>query len=537
MVDIKNENRIQDEGNLRPPARGMSTEREPGQVLRFIAHQGVQGDYPTNSLPALEAAFGVADCVELDLYVASRSDGKPEIVAIHPEGYFLWVSTTPMQNEKPLPMTFEQTRDLKVLGQPLIPTIDEIVDRYVARCAETGKRSELHFELKGPGTAEVVLPILQARIARGDLTYADFALTGLSYPGDRGRLAVARDLDPNVRLVFVARGGDYGVDGFNGLDEAIEFAKGIGADTFTVARRGLPFEDIAKIRDAGFKVGTFHCRTSDEAEAAVSLGAEYVAADLFRGASILSYPGARVGGCPLYRELDSLGFFHTRDWIWEIGWEAERSRAAAVKVQQMPQHPSAELTDLGGLSLGADGETILRWAEKGRVTGEWLDFSAVPVSGKFIQSGTGSDAPAATWRSLLSTDAVVSETQRVVSALGLDGALAAFVESLQKSSLDFRTIVLIAEREPNSESAEDCAVHEVTRQVLTRYGRLVGTAAFTALRPRHGERECYTVAIEAPEVEGSRWIRQAAEEQVAAQGLRSGKRCSVLFTHPVESPQ
>lgn len=513
-------------------AEYLSTQRESGQALRFIAHQGAQGVYPTNSLPALASAFGVADCVEFDVYVASREDGKAEIVAIHPEGYFLYVNPNPMQNEKPLPMTFEQTREFKVNSQPLIPTIDEILDSYVARCQETGKRSELHIELKGPGTAEVVLPILQQRIAKGEISYQDFALTGLSYPGDRGRLVVARELDPNVRLVFVARGGDYAVDGFNGLDEAMSFAASISADTFTVARRGLPLQDVEKIRQAGFKVGTFHCRTTDEAEAAVSLGAEYVAADFFRGASILSYPGARLEGCPLYRELDSVGFFHTRDWIWEIGWEAEKSYSSGEKLWTFPYAASKELVEHGGVYLQLDGQTILRWAEKGQVTGEWIDYSAVPVTERFVSAATSDQNAKTTWRQLLSTETVVEGASRVISELGLDALAASLLSSAAKSELDFEMLVTLSEREESADNSQEQAVCEVARQALVRYGRLVGTAAFTALRPRHGQKDEYTAVIEAPHIESSRWAKQAAEQQVAAQGLRSGKRCSVYFAHP-----
>lgn len=507
----------------------LSTQREPGQQLRFIAHQGAQGLYPTNSLPALEAAFGVADCVEFDVYVANRDDGREEVVAIHPEGYYLYVNPNPMQNEKPLPMTFEQTRKHQVDGKPLIPTIDEIIDVYVKRCNETGKRSELHIELKGPGTAEVVLPILHKRIEQGDISYEDFALTGLSYPGDRGRLVIARQLDPMVRLVFVARGGDYGIDGFQGLEDAIDFAKSIGADTFTVARRGLPSDDIARIREAGFRVGTFHCRTSDEAEAAVSLGAEYVAADFFRGASILSYPDARIDGCPIYHQLDQLGFFHMRDWIWEIGWEAEKSSELGEKLWAFPYVVSKELEMSSGLYLRANGEAILRWAEKGEVTGDWIEYSEVPVSGKYIRQGSEDDTQGLAWRKLLSTDTLIEDTMSVIRDLGLDEVAIKFLDESRKSEIVLRNIVDLAEQHSERDDANLQVVREVARQVLTRYGRLLGTAAFTALQPRHGDRDSYTLVIESPDIPSSHWIRSGAEQQVAAQGLRSGKRCSVKF--------
>jgi len=519
-----------DQGRLEHPSQEYSTRREEGQLVKFIAHQGAQGIYPPNSLPALEQAFGVADCVEFDVYVTQRQDGAPEVVVIHPEGYFLFVNSQGMQNEKPLPMTFEETRTHTVANKPLIPTVQEVLDTYLRRSHETGKRSELHIELKGPGTAEVVLPILRGYIEDGRLSYQDFALTGLSYPGDRGRLVAARELDPNVRLVFVARGGDYSQDGFNGLDDALAFAKSIRADTFTVARRGLPPQDIEKIRNAGFMVGTFHCRTSDEAEAASALGAEYVAADDFRGASILSYSGARVVGSPLYDQLNAHGFFHARDWIWEIGWEAEKSRAKGVAVVADGTLSNETVARRGGLILHKDGTNALALCEKGTPTGEMVSFSDVPVSAKFVSANPllqGADTT--TWRELLSESELVQSTSALLGVLADRQVVDSMLKRMHVSELDFQSIVALSELSPELCSKDEEAVVEICRQALTRYGRLVGTLGFSSLTPRHGGESSYVVSIHAPFLEGSTWATIAAQEQVAAQGLRSGKRCSAQF--------
>lgn len=527
---VKNETKTTDgEGQLAHPRQSYSTQREAGQVVKFIAHQGAQGTYPPNSLPALERAFGVADCVEFDIYVANRGDGTPEVVTIHPEGYFLYVNSQGMQNEKPLPMTFEETRSHTVAGQPLIPTVDEVLQTYLRRCQETGKRSELHIELKGPGTAEVVLPVLRKYIAEGTLSYEDFALTGLSYPGDRGRLVTARELDKEVRLVFVARGGDYSLDGFNGLDDALAFASSIRADTFTVARRGLPPADIAKIREAGFMVGTYHCRTSDEAEAANALGAEYVAADDFRGASILSYSRARVMGSPLYDALNTLGFFHTRDWIWELGWEAEKSRAKATEASLMMEQAQGTIAKTGGLLLQRDGTNALAVCEKGTPTGAILEFSEVPVSLKFISARPQEGALTTTWRELLSEAALVESTASLLKELAKPRTVDMLLKRMHATALDFNSVVALSELSPELCSEDEGVVVEVCRQTLTRYGRLLGTLGFSSLTPRHGKEAEYQVTIHAPFAETSSWIKLAAQEQVAAQGLRSGKTCGLRF--------
>jgi glycerophosphoryl diester phosphodiesterase len=513
---------------LAHPKRDYSVEREAGQIVKFIAHQGAQGAYPPNSLPALEQAFGVADCVEFDVYVAMRDNGQPEIVVIHPEGYFLYVNHQGMQNEKPLPMTFEETRAHLVDGKPLIPTLDEVLDAYLRRCDETKKRSELHIELKGPGTAEVVLPILRERIKAATLSYDDFALTGLSYLGDRGRLVQARQLDEQVRLVFVARGGDYSQDGFAGLDDALAFAKSIRADTFTVARRGLPPADIEKIRREGFMVGTFHCRTSDEAEAASALSAEYVAADDFRGASIASYTGARLSGGPVYHELDQRGFFHTRDWIWEIGWEAEKSRdkAAVISASQLP----TRLQSAGGLALAADGSSHLMVCDRGTPTGAALNFSHVPVSKKFVVGGTAEGAhDHYTWQSLLDERMLVESARDLLGALAKPGVVEDMLARSHSTRLDREAIIRFSEISPEQLNTSEQVVVEICRQVLTRYGRLVGALAFSALTPRHGDQTSYEVAIHAPHIESCFWARTAASEQIAAQGLRSGKACTASF--------
>jgi|GEM_PF-3691810 len=503
----------------------LSSEIALGQTLKFLAHQGAQGIFPGNSLAAIERAIGVADCVEFDVYTATRADGKQEVVVIHPEGYFLHVNHAGMKNEAPLPLSYEDCLSQEVHGARLIPTLNQVLDSYVRLSSERGKRSEIHIELKGPGTAEAVLPLMQERVKRGEISYQDFALTALCSPGDRSRILAARALDPQVRVAFVARGGDFAVDGFNGLDDAIEFAKSINADTFIVTRRELNRAIVNKIREAGFLVGCFHCRTSDEAEASISLGADYVAADFFCGASILSYPGAYPVGSPLFERLQALEFYKPRDWIWEIGSECEKT-SQNITTTKVESHPS--LRERPGVVIDESGQIILSSSLKGVPNRDPIDFTLVQINPQYIGalelSVTGASETGPSWGQILNVHnqenlfLALAEKSGILPPKAVAGGISlAEIARGPQEGFTSRNLTPLQNED----------LKELARSFLVRQGRLIGVLAFTSLAPRHGTSDEYSIEIVAPLIKQSEWMALGCRQQVEAQGLRSGKRCSI----------
>ncbi len=504
--------------------------RPDDQRLAILAHQGVQGELPPNSLAALEQAFHTADVVECDIYTAPDSS---EIVVIHPESFFLFVDKNGMQNEKPIPIGLDELRAVNVRGHQLVPTLNEVLDVYTSI---PGRKAELHIELKGPGTAEAVVPLLRQRVESGELAYEDFLLTGLCYKGDeKSRIEVARELDPEARLVLVVRGGDLESEGFDGWQGVIEKGKELQVEVITAARKFLTPEIVAQLRDAGFEVGCYHSRTSDELEAALALETDVVAADFFCGASVEDYPHVRKNGSPLFAPLQEAGYYHMRDLIWELGWKLESQRDSWPNVDQGPGKVQAD----AGV-LHREDQLIAKLLHEGVESPVHCDLSRVLIPEEFLGDID---------RTVFSTTVTFSELLSPGGQLRLrdsllDDFLDRDVPGVSEATVDFLTGLsvrdflrigdgvpqeLLREVSQPLDETELSFCETFSRDFAVRTGRLLGMLGFTALNPRHGAKDSYTVAISSPLLDESSWARQGAHEQVQAQLLRSGKMGEVEF--------
>jgi len=515
------------------------------QRLKILAHQGVQGDYPSNSLPALEAAFGVADCVEFDVYLATDAHGRPRIVVIHPEGYFLYVNKDGMENNGALPMTFEQTQSIKVRGQPLIPTLEAVLDSHHKLTKERGKSTEIHIELKGPGVAEYLIPMLRQRVASGELQIEDFALTSLCYPGDRTRLERARELDPEVRLVLVVRGGDFRQDGFDDLDDVIAFAKRIEADTIIGSRRLMDRELVATLRAAGFKVGCYHSRTSDELGATLALDVDYVAADYYLGPKVSDYPGVLPQGVALFGELTQVGFYQLRDWLWELGWHCEglRSNLALPSEYDHVFALGQKIDSAVSFDPNRRQSLLLQLRAEGNLPARIVDFSTIEIPAKFL---------GATEKALQKNPGELISFDRLLSPEGLESSLRTTFASVlglcpNITSVDLERLAAAITLEQAilfSEGRAERLIRELgldlnpdqlkfienlSTEFLIKAGRVLGMLSFTALCPRHAPAEEFVTAVDSDLSRESESVRFGAAQQIQAQLLRSGKKGKVVF--------
>ena len=501
--------------------------------LAILAHQGVQGEYPPNSLAGIRQACGTADVLELDVYVAETAAGKQEVVVIHPEGYFLYVDSKGMQNEKPIPASFETLRAVVAKGTPLVPTLNEVLDAYQERVRETQFRTEIHIELKGPGTAGPVLEILKQRMQQGEISYKDFLLTGLCYKNDTtSRIAEARALDPQARLVLVLRGGNLKEEGFNDWADVFATARRLNVEVVTAARKFLTPEAIQNIRDQGFVAGCYHARTSDEIEAAISLGADVVAADYFLSANASDYPHVRTSGSPLFAELSQSGFYILRDWIWELGWDLEKQRESWPRLELATEGTSAE-TD-GAIVVDAQGSVSLKLCTNhGKKSDLVVSASEVTIPEKYL-GNSDRKAGVKTFTDLFSQEAVLRNFVTLAEAVGSASLVKRDMPSIQSFATALRMEDLAALSQasisaerlstlPVLEPKEFALVENLAREYLQRLGRVFGMLGFTAINPRHGEKESYVLSADCSISSLSAIFRVGAEEQYAAQLARSGK--------------
>lgn len=503
----------------------------------IIAHQGVQGAHPANSYDAVVKALGYARGLEFDTYALPNPNDptKREVVIIHPEGYFFYVNRAGMKNHEQLPIGLDALKDVKVDGRRLVPTLREILDLYESRCAVTGVRTRLEVELKGPDTAEAVVPLLQEYIKKGVLTYNDVGLCAFCYEGEqKSRLQIARELDPDITLSLSVRGGDFAQDAFTSWEEVFEYARKYSIEWLDVTRRNLTPEIVQQIHDAGFKVTCHHLRASDELQDAISLGVESIRADMFAGPTAANYRGLLEIPDALRQRFKATGLCRTSDWIWEIGAEAKKGLATA---SQAPFAINPRGAD-AALYIADDGSTYVTPCESGVIAPESKDITSSPIKCEYLSDIEQTLAPRGASLSTLVSDRgfvhCVVRHLDILPSLSPEqvGSLTAILTGL--SSTEVMSIVegtspaFLSRVSPALDPAGYAELSHLVAYSLIRVGRLVGMAAVVAARPLENARGQYVVSVETP-LTKSGVFTNAVVEQVTAQCLRSGNNCGVRF--------
>jgi glycerophosphoryl diester phosphodiesterase len=519
------------------PQEGIAPCAQRGTEPTIIAHQGVQGQFPANSYDAIVKALGYARGLEFDTYALPhpQDPSKREVVIIHPEGYFFYVNRAGMKNHEQLPIGLDALRDVKVDGRRLVPTLREILDLYESRCGITGIRTRLEVELKGPDTAEAVVPLLQEYIKKGVITYDDVALCAFCYEGEpKSRLQIARELDPEITLALSVRGGDFSQDAFKSWDEVFEYARKHSIEWLDITRRNLSPEVVQRVHDAGFKISCHHLRATDELQDAMSLGVESIRADMFAGPTVREYKNLQDIPGDLRQRFKAAGLCRTSDWIWELGGEAKKMSLGA---------PVASFAfDLRGADSAVcvehDGATYIAPCEDGKFSDTSRELSSFPVKREYLSDIEQSLAPqGASLSTLLSPQGVVHSVVRHLHVLpNISPEQRASLSSILKGASieDVISIIegtqpsILSRIEPQLEPAGFAELNHLVTSTLIRTGRLVGMIAVVAARPLENQRGLYVVSVDTP-FNRSQIFTNAVVEQVTAQSLRSGNNCGVRF--------
>lgn len=522
---------------MRSPQEGVSQHLQRGNGPTIIAHQGVQGEFPANSFDAIVKALGYARGLEFDTYALPhpQDPSRREVVIIHPEGYFFYVNRAGMKNHEQLPIDLDALKEVKVDGRRLVPTLREILDLYEKRCAVTGVRTRIEVELKGPDTAEAVVPLLQEYIKKGVITYDDVSLCAFCYEGEaKSRLQIARELDPKITLSLSVRGGDFAQDAFTSWDEVFEYAREYSIEWLDVTRRNLTPEIVQKIHDAGFKVTCHHLRATDELQDAMSLGVESIRADMFAGPTAANYRGLLEVPDALRQRFKAAGLCRTSDWIWEIGAEAKKGLMTAP---QAPGYINVRGVD-AALYIEDDGSTYVTPCESGMLAAESMDLTSFPIKKDYLSDIEQAMAPrGASLSTLVSERGFVHCVARhldVLPSLSPE-QIRSLTEILKRlSAREVMSLVegtspaFLSEVSPAIEPAGYAELTHLVAYCLIRAGRLVGMAAVVAARPLENARGKYVVSVETP-LSKSEVFTNAVVEQVTAQCLRSGNNCGVRF--------
>jgi glycerophosphoryl diester phosphodiesterase len=192
-----------------------------------IAHRGAKGYEPENTLKAFQKALDLnADGIELDVHLSA--DGH--IIVIHDETIDRTTNRKGFVNT----LSLTKLKSFLIDDQYEIPTLNEVFDL-------TDKKCLINIELKGVGTSNKVVSLIEEYILDKNWNYEHFIISSF----DWNYLEEVRNLNPNIAI---------GVLTEENLDTALAFAEKIKARAIHPDYHLLNPENVSEMQGKGFLV-------------------------------------------------------------------------------------------------------------------------------------------------------------------------------------------------------------------------------------------------------------------------------------------
>lgn len=192
-----------------------------------IGHRGAKGHEPENTLASIAKAIQLGvDAVELDVHLSA--DGQ--IVVIHDETVNRTTHREGIVNQ----MSWTELKKLRIDGEHTIPLLSEVFDLV-------NRRIFINVELKGEGTAQTVVGLIQEYINNNNWDYSHFLVSSF----DWNALQEVHRLDPKIAL---------GVLTLTDIELAVGFAEFIHARSIHPYFHLLTRENTTQMQRKGFEV-------------------------------------------------------------------------------------------------------------------------------------------------------------------------------------------------------------------------------------------------------------------------------------------
>lgn len=144
-------------------------ENRPKRNFLYIAHRGVKGTEPENTLRSFQKAVDLgASWIELDVHYVHNT-----LLVIHDDEYRLpgcgrvKLCDMPMETIRQIKIEFNQKTDN-------IPTLNEVLDRV-------DKKANINVELKGRGTAKPVCELIRKYVTDHGWEYRHFLVSSFHF--------------------------------------------------------------------------------------------------------------------------------------------------------------------------------------------------------------------------------------------------------------------------------------------------------------------------------------------------------------------
>jgi glycerophosphoryl diester phosphodiesterase len=198
--------------------------------LLKIGHRGAKGYVAENTIESIQKAldFGV-EGIEIDVHVCASG----ELVVFHDFTLDRMTNGTGEVGK----LSLSELKKLRVNGQFLIPTLEEILDVINKKCF-------LNIELKGKHTASKTCEVIQKYIKEKAWNYSGFLVSSFQHH----ELEAVFKIDKNIPLGVLTKAN---------VDEAIEFAETINAIAIHPNFALLTSDNVKRAQEKGYKVYTW----------------------------------------------------------------------------------------------------------------------------------------------------------------------------------------------------------------------------------------------------------------------------------------
>lgn len=217
-----------------------------------IGHRGAKGHLAENTLASFKKALSLgADAVEFDVHVCATG----ELVVVHD----FTVDRVTNGTGEVHKMTLEELKSLTIDNEHTIPTLQEVVNALSKQCL-------INIEMKGRHTAQPVSNFIDACIANGNYTYADFIVSSFQ----REELQVMSTLNPKVYLGILTQAS---------VAQAIEWAAEFNAKAIHPHYTLLTQSNVVKAQNSGYRVYTWTVNEPEDIERVKAYGVNGIISD------------------------------------------------------------------------------------------------------------------------------------------------------------------------------------------------------------------------------------------------------------------
>lgn len=217
------------------------------RLFRLVGHRGAAALAPENTLPSFVKAYECgATAIEFD--VRLTRDDVP--VIFHDESLKRLTGVEARVRD----LSFEELRELKVLGEAQVPTLEEVLEFASGRLA-------VDVELKDSGTEREVVRLLKKYNLEEESLITSFSPEILSR---------VKELAPNLRLGVLLERWD---------DKYLDIARQLGAQAILPNYTSVTPDVVDSIKGEGFALIVWTVNDPEEAARLLRQGVDGIITD------------------------------------------------------------------------------------------------------------------------------------------------------------------------------------------------------------------------------------------------------------------